>query len=288
MSDSVPFLKMHGAGNDFVIIDRRERFVPITPEAVRVISDRHCGVGFDQLITIDTDPDVAARITFWNSDGSESGACGNGTRCVAALLMHWLGKEALTLKTERGLLVCRRINDFTVSVDMLAPRFAWQDIPLKERMDTRGVDIKLGPADAPTLSPPGCVNMGNPHCVFFVEDINRVKVEIDGPFVERHFMFPEFANVGFAQVHDRDHIRLRVWERGAGLTLACGSGACAAVVAGIRKNLLDRVVHVDVDGGTLQVEWVEETDHVILTGPVHLSFEGELPAELFEMREAAQ
>ena len=283
LNTGIPFVKMHGCGNDFVIIDRRRHAVEITPEMAQEIGDRQRGVGFDQLITIDEDPtgQLAADIIFWNADGSISGACGNGTRCVASLLLEESGKDALTLRTERGLLVCRRVEGGLYSVDMLEPRLEWEQIPLAERMDTHIVDIKLGPIDNPTLHSPGAVNMGNPHCVFFVERLKDHKVETIGPFVENHFLFPERANIGFAEVRSRDAIRLKVWERGVGMTLACGSGACAAVVAGVRKNLLDRAVTVTVDGGELSIEWREGDDHVIMTGPVHKSFDGVLPAELF-------
>ncbi|MCP1336640.1 diaminopimelate epimerase [Futiania mangrovi] len=273
------FVKAHGLGNDFVVIDRRETPCPVTPALARAIADRHRGVGFDQLITVDRHPQVAATVTFWNSDGSESGACGNGTRCVAGLLMTELETDAVTLKTERGLLVCRDAGEGQITVDMLEPRLEWDQIPLAERMDTRGIDLKLGPIDAPTLHSPGCVNMGNPHAVFFVDDVAAHDIARAGPFLENHFLFPERANIGFAQVRDPGRIRLRVWERGAGLTLACGSGACAAVVAGVRKQLLDRTVEVEVDGGTLTVTWRESDGHVLMTGPWSRVFDAEFDAD---------
>lgn len=277
----VSFFKMNGLGNDFVVVDARARKVSFSAEAARRIGDRHRGVGFDQLLSIEPgngQGDVVMRI--WNPDGSLAEACGNGTRCVADLLLSELGKSVVKISTSGGLLACTRGADGRVSVDMGEPKLEWQDIPLAERMDTRVLDIQVGPIGAPVLVGPAAVNMGNPHCIFFVENAEAHDLRKIGPMIEHHPLFPERANISLAQIKSKSEVRLRVWERGAGLTLACGSAACAAVVAGARKRLTDRMVRVVLDGGALDVEWRHD-NHVLMTGPSELNFTGELSDRYF-------
>jgi len=267
-----PFVKMHGAGNDFVMLDLRDGTAAPCAQTAAQIADRHKGVGCDQVIIITPSPNGLADhgLTFLNSDGSESGACGNGTRCVAALLMDESGTDDVSFESLYGVLDCTRSGSGLVTVDMGRPSLDWQDIPLSEDRDT----LHLGIAEGPLEDPVG-VGMGNPHAVFFVDDAEAVPITTVGPKLEHHALFPERANIGVCQVKSRDRVRLRVWERGAGLTLACGSGSCAAVVAAVRRGLTDRKVTVEVDGGELQIEWAED-DHVLMSGPVATSFRGVL------------
>ena len=243
------------------------------PEAVaRIASSAEA----DQVLALEHSMRGDVFMRIWNNDGGEVTACGNATRCVAWLLMRERNQDSVKIETEAGLLLAQRSSQDLISVDMGSPLLKWEEIPLAERMDTRGIDVKLGPIDAPYLQLPGAVSMGNPHCVFFVDSLDDINVEAIGPLVEGHPLFPEKTNVGFAQLISRSEIRLRVWERGAGLTKACGTGACAAVVAGVRKTLLDRKCLVHVDGGELVIEWRETDDHVIMTGPVEIEKEVEL------------
>ncbi len=274
---SRPFLKMNGLGNDFVVVEARTAPFAPTPEEVRAIADRKAGIGCDQLISIEPSTTADARVRFWNADGEEVGACGNGSRCVGWLLMEAAGTDQAVMETLGGPLQARRIGDKLVSVDMGAPRLAWDQIPLSEEMNTTGIELQVGPIDAPHLHTPGCVNMGNPHVVFFVADAETAPVREAGSMIEHHMLFPEGVNVGFAQIKARDRIRLRVWERGAGLTKACGTGACAALVAAARRNLTDRMATLELDGGELTVEWRRSDDHVIMTGPLEIEFTGVLP-----------
>ena len=278
---SVAFYKMNGLGNDFVVVDARARKLKLGAAAARRIGDRHRGVGFDQLLVIEPANgagDFAMKI--WNPDGSESGACGNGTRCVADLLLNETKKASLTIATKGGLLVCTRGADGRVTVDMGEPKFDWQDIPLSERMDTRTLDIKVGPIDAPVLFGPSAVNMGNPHCIFFVENAEGHDLAKIGPMIEHYPLFPERANISLAQVKSKGEIRLRVWERGVGITFACGSAACAAAVAAARRKMTDRRVNVLLDGGVLEIDWRDD-NHVLMTGPTELNFTGELADRYF-------
>ena len=280
-SMSVAFYKMNGLGNDFVVVDARARKLKLGAEAARRIGDRHRGVGFDQLLVIEPSKgkgDFSLRI--WNPDGSETGACGNGTRCVADLLLNETKKSSVTLSTLGGVLTCTREADGRVTVDMGEPKLDWQDIPLAERMDTRTIDVRVGPMDAPVLIGPSAVNMGNPHCIFFVENAQAHDLSKIGPMLEYHPMFPERANISLAQVMSKSEIRLRVWERGAGQTQACGSAACAATVAAARRKLTDRKVRIVLDGGPLDIEWRED-NHVLMTGPTELNFTGELDERYF-------
>ena len=267
-----PFVKMHGAGNDFVMLDLRDgTTVPCALTAAR-IANRHTGVGCDQLVIITPSPNGLADhgLTFLNSDGSESFACGNGARCAAALLMAETGADNVSFESLHGVLDCSQNGSSLITVDMGRPSLFWQDIPLSENRDTLHLGIREGP-----LEDPVGIGMGNPHAVFFVDDAEAVPVTVVGPKLERHELFPERANIGICQVRSRNRIRLRVWERGAGLTLACGSGSCAAVVAAVRRGLTDCKVTVEVDGGELHIDWTED-DHVLLSGPVATSFRGML------------
>jgi diaminopimelate epimerase len=271
----LPFHKMHGLGNDFVVVDARAAPVRFSPDQARRIADRRRGVGFDQLLVIEP-PGAAAADLFLrilNADGSESSACGNGTRCVAALVMDEAGRDALTIETRAGLLPCRRTGD-GVAVDMGPAAFGWRDIPLAREADTLHLPLAAGPfADAVGVS------MGNPHAVFFVADADGAPIERFGPVLEHDALLPERANIGAAQVLDQGALRLRVWERGVGLTPACGSGACAAAVAAARRGLTGRQVRVHVDGGTLDIDWRDD-GHVVMAGRVATSFTGVLDEAL--------
>ncbi len=271
------FLKMNGLGNDFVVVESRTQPFTPTAEEVRAIADRATGIGCDQLIAIDPSSKADAGMRIWNNDGTEVEACGNGTRCVGWMLMQASGKDEVVLETKAGRLIATRAGDRLVSVDMGEPGLDWTQIPLSEDMDSRGIELQVGPIDAPHLHTPGAVNMGNPHVVFFVDDAETAPVKGAGSLIEHHPLFPEGVNVGFAQIRARDDIRLRVWERGAGQTLACGTGACAALVAASRRGLTNRRARVEMDGGVLEIEWRESDGHVIMTGPATFDFAGTLP-----------
>jgi diaminopimelate epimerase len=275
-----PFIKMHGLGNDFVVVDARRQPFPLTDASAKAIADRREGVGCDQLLILEPPTngkaDVFMRIR--NHDGGEVGACGNGTRCVASLVMGEAGRDAIVIETAAGLLRAKAAGPDRITVDMGEARLDWRDIPLGpvegEERDTLHLGIENGP-----LKDPVGVNMGNPHAVFFVEDVESLPLEELGPPLEHHPLFPERANIGAAQVIGKDRLRLRVWERGAGLTRACGTGACAAAVAAARRGLTGRRVEIVLDGGTLTVEWLAN-GHVEMTGPVATSFHGELNGTL--------
>ena len=274
---SRPFLKMNGLGNDFVVVEART--APFAPSAAetQALARRDGGVGFDQLIAVEPSARADAFMRIWNADGGQVDACGNATRCVGWLLMEASGRDEATIETNAGLLHTRRAGDKIVAVDMGEPGLDWRQIPLEEEMDTRGIELQVGPIDDPILHTPGAVSMGNPHVVFFVPDAATAPVAEVGPMIEHHRLFPEGVNVGFAQIVARDRIRLRVWERGAGLTLACGTGACAALVAASRRGLTDRKATVELDGGELVIDWRESDNHVLMTGPVAVEFTGTLP-----------
>jgi diaminopimelate epimerase len=269
------FLKMNGLGNDFVVVEARSQPFSPTADEVRAIADRTAGIGCDQLIVVEPGEGADARVRFWNADGEEVAACGNGTRCVGWLLMQASGKDAAVIETKAGRLHAERAGERLVSVDMGEPGLDWRQIPLASEHDTRALDVTLYDHPALTL-PPACVSMGNPHVVFFVADLDAAPVREAGAAIERHPLFPEHVNVGFAQIVDRHRIRLRVWERGAGLTQACGTGACAALVAAVRRDLTDRTATLALDGGELLIEWRTD-NHVIMTGPAAVDFAGELP-----------
>lgn len=259
--------KMNGAGNAFAVFDARtQKFAP-TQAQLREIAET---MKADQIMSIEQDLRADAFLRIWNADGGEVKACGNGTRAVAHLLLEETGKDQVRIQTEADLLKGTRAANGLVSVDMGSPLMGWEDIPLSEKMDVRGVDVKIGPMDNPYLHSPAVVSMGNPHAVFFVDDVDAYDIPAIGPLVEWHPTFPEGANVGFAQIIDRETIRLRVWERGAGLTKACGTGACAALVCAARAGKTERHARLILDGGDLFIDWNEDTDHVIMTGPVEL------------------
>ncbi len=271
---SRPFLKMNGAGNDFVVVEARRQ--PFAPQAaqVRAIADRAGPTGCDQLIAIEPSARADAFMRIWNASGGQVDACGNATRCVGWLLMEEAGADAATLETNAGLIGVERAGELRVRVDMGPPRLDWRQIPLAVAMDTDILDFA---ADF-DLSGPGAVSMGNPHVVFFVNDAEAAPVDVVGPRVERHPLFPEKANVEFAEVIARDRLRVRVWERGVGITAACGTGACAALVAAARQGRVDRTATVQMDGGDLLIEWRESDGHVLMTGPVAFEYEGVLAA----------
>lgn len=273
------FLKMNGCGNDFAVLDARDRDtgIRLTPEAAKAIADRRNGAGCDQVVTLErpSGPWADMRVRFWNSDGSASAACGNGARCAAWLRLEEAGRDQVVLETDAGLLTAWRAGSMRVTVDMGPPRLDWTEIPLAEKMDTRRIELEVGPLGAPILHSPGAVSMGNPHVVFFVPDIATAPVESVGPMIEHHPLFPQGVNVGFAQVLAADRIRLRVWERGAGLTRACGTGACAALVAAARRGLTGRSAILELDGGNLEIEWASD-GRVYMTGPVAVERAGEI------------
>lgn len=272
------FAKMNGLGNEIAVLDARERPLTLNASAVEALANPEKGIGFDQLMVLlpPRNPLADVYTEIWNADGSKVAACGNGSRCVAWYVMREMNRENLVIETEAGLLGAVSVGPNMISVDMGAPIFEWERIPISERLDTMRIELQVGPIDDPILHGPGVVNMGNPHCVFFVQDAELAPVEAVGPMIEYHPLFPERTNVGFAEIVARDHIRLRVWERGAGLTKACGTGACAALVAAVRRRLCDRSAKVQVDGGMLQIEWRESDNHVIMTGAVALESEGNL------------
>lgn len=265
--------KMNGAGNAFAIFDARSTaFTPTTEQIRKIAADLKA----DQVIAMERDATKDVFMRIWNSDGSEVSACGNATRCVGLLMLDETGKDRVNIQTEADMLRATRAGEGLITVDMGSPQMGWEDIPLSEKMDVRGVDVKIGPIDAPILSRPAVVSMGNPHAVFFVKDVAAYDIPAIGPLVEWHPLFPKGTNVGFAQVIDRETIRLRVWERAAGLTKACGTGACAALVCAARAGLTGRKARMILDGGDLTIDWRESDDHVYMTGPVELEFEAEI------------
>lgn len=271
------FIKMHGLGNDFVIFDARETPLALDAAEARALADRREGVGCDQVVILEPArrDDAAVYLRFLNADGGEVGACGNGTRCAASLLLTAAAAEEIALETRAGLLRARMAANRLVSVDMGAARFGWRDIPLAREMDTLHLELSRD-----GLADPVATSMGNPHATFFVPDIAGVPLSTLGPQLEHDPLFPERANIGVAQVTGPGTLRLRVWERGVGLTRACGSGACAAAVAAARRGLTGRRVRVMVDGGPLEIEWRED-GHVLMAGPVAIAFVGEVdPAAL--------
>ncbi len=269
--DGMPFLKMHGLGNDFVIIDARASDDPVTGEMARLIGHRFFGVGFDQLAVLTASDAADVDVAFWNSDGSTAGACGNASRCVGRLILEETLGASMTLRTARGVLQVKRAAGGLFSVNMGQPQLDWQDVPL-----ARDVNMVTLPLDGA----PGAAGMGNPHCVFVVEDAEAVDLATLGPRFEFDPLFPERTNVEFIQILDRQTIRMRVWERGSIITLACGSGACAATVVAHRKGLTDRKVEVRLDGGNLTIDWRD--DGVWMTGPAMHVFSGTLTAEFLD------
>ena len=267
----LPFLKMHGLGNDFVIIDARKVESPVNAAIAKAIGSRFFGVGFDQLVVLRETVDADVAVDFWNSDGSMADACGNASRCVARLIMDETGSDSVSLQTGFGILPVVRLDADNFSVNMGQPQLTWDQVPL-----ARDVDLNALPIEGA----PGAAGMGNPHCVFVVDNAEAVDLSMIGPQIEHHELYPERTNVEFIHIIDRNHIRMRVWERGGMITLACGSGACVAVVVAHRKGLTDRTVQVDLDGGTLHIDWRD--DGVWMTGPTALVFSGELSPEFLD------
>jgi diaminopimelate epimerase len=276
------FIKMNGLGNEIVVVDMRATPQPITAADARAAA---AVVPYDQLMAVypsrinGTD----AFVRIYNNDGTEAGACGNGMRCVADILFKESGNPALTVETQAGLLACFKGDVPLIStVDMGVPRFRWNEIPLAEEfVDTRAIELQIGPIDHSILHSPSAVSMGNPHAVFWVDDVAAYDLGKIGPMLEHHPIFPERANISLAKVAARDHLVVRTWERGAGLTRACGSAACAAAVCGARTKRTDRKVTVTLPGGDLAIEWRERDDHVLMTGPVEYEFEGRFDPALF-------
>ena len=278
MSD-LPFTKMHGLGNDFVVLDGRVRAISLAADEVRRIADRKRGVGCDQLITIEPSDRAAAFMRVHNADGGEVSACGNAARCVANMVMDELGTDAVDLDTAAGVLGASRDGSGMVTVDQGPARTDWRDIPLAREMDTLHMDMSAGGRAVTALDDAVGVNVGNPHAVFFVDEVDSVDLTSVGPGLEHHVLFPERANISIAQVRARDSIQVRVWERGVGITSACGTAACAVAVAGARRGLTDRSADIHLDGGVLRLQWRED-GHVLMTGPVSTSFSGILDGTL--------
>ncbi len=260
------FRKMHGLGNDFVIIDGRTQGVRLSGDQIRALGDRRRGVGFDQLVILEPPQKTdGVFMRIYNPDGSEAGACGNATRCVADLVLKERGGKSCTVETISGILECTHTENDLITVDMGVPGLEWGEIPLSKQCDTLHLPLDGDPV---------AVSMGNPHCVHFCEDVRDVYVDKLGPKVEHNPLFPERTNVEYVSIQGKDHLRMRVWERGAGITEACGTGACASAVAAIRRGLTGRKVRVTLDGGDLMIEWREADSHVLMTGPIAYSFEG--------------
>jgi len=278
------FAKMNGIGNEIVIVDLRNTDSQLNASEARAIAAPG-GVPYDQLMVLQKPrmPGTTAFVRIYNNDGSEAGACGNGMRCVAKRVFGESGAQAATFETRAGLLNCwQGPSPDLYTVDMGTPKFGWQDIPLAEEFrDTRYIELQIGPIDAPVLHSPSVVSMGNPHAIFWVDDIEAYDLERLGPLLENHPIFPERANITLAHVVDRNHIRMRTWERGAGLTLACGSAACATAVAAARLKRTDRTVEMSLPGGDLTIEWRESDDHVLMTGAAVLEYEGLFDPDLF-------
>jgi diaminopimelate epimerase len=278
------FVKMNGIGNEIVVVDLRSAAEKITADEARTAARPEGGVPYDQLMALypPRTPGTDAFIRIYNNDGSEAGACGNGMRCVAQLVSDATGKSDLTFETSAGILNCWKGEGGLFTVDMGKPRFAWNEIPLAEEFrDTRAIELQIGPIDRPVLHSPSAVNMGNPHAIFWVDDVHAYDLARFGPLLENHPIFPERANITLAHIVSRDHIVIRTWERGAGLTKACGSAACAAAVAAARLKRTNRKVEVTLPGGELTIEWRERDDHVLMTGEVAFEFNGKFDPALF-------
>lgn len=275
-----PFLKMHGLGNDFIVLDARKKAFALDAPVIRKLADRRFGIGCDQLLVLEPSKTADVFMRIYNADGTEAGQCGNGTRCIADLAMAEKGSDRVVIETTAGLLDCHKVPG-GVAIDMGEPTFEWQKIPLSEERDTLHLGLKMG-----ALSDPVALSVGNPHVVFFVEDGDKINLSTLGPKIETYFLFPERVNVSVAEVKSKNQIRLRVWERGTGITLACGTAACATLVAAATRGLTSRKAQILMDGGKLSVEWGED-NRMILSGPAEVAFEGEvsLPVATPEARE---
>ena len=278
---SIPFRKMNGLGNDFVVLDGRERAISMDEAKARAIADRKTGIGCDQVIVLQKSDVADVRMLVWNKSGGQVESCGNASRCIADLLFDEKNATSTTIDTLGGFLVARKAGDRLVTVDNGVPKFDWKDIPLSEPFhDTRHIELQVGPIDHPLIHSPSVVNVGNPHCIFWVDDLEVVDLSKVGPMLEHHHLFPQRANISLARVDARDHVTLKVWERGAGLTKACGTAACATMAAGARIKIIERKCRITLPGGDLFMEWRESDDHVLMTGPVAYEFEGVLPPGL--------
>lgn len=275
------FTKMHGLGNDFVVIDSRGKALQLPEDRIRALADRHRGIGFDQIMIIGDSDNADAGLVMANADGAAVGACGNGTRCVGAVLLDELQLDVVSIETATGIVTASRGPNGTTTVDMGPARLAWQEIPLAQAMDTLHLRLEIE-TDAGPLRDPVGVNMGNPHAVFFVDDPHRYDLGRFGARLERDALFPEGANISLAAVTG-DDIALRVWERGAGLTLACGTAACATLVAAVRRGLCGREASVHLPGGALGIVWRATDDHVLMSGPVAISFSGTVDPDRLEL-----
>lgn len=270
------FLKMHGLGNDFVVFDARTNSVVLDAAGVRAIAERRRGIGCDTVIVIENDKDGAdAFLRFYNADGSEVEACGNASRCIAMLLIEETGKSVVTLGSNGGLMECRKAGDL-FTVDYGPPQLDWREIPMAQAVDTQSFALPVDNFSDKALGAVSALATGNPHLVLFVENAEDAPVDSLGPVIENHPWFPARTNVEFVEKRSENAIRMRVWERGVGITEACGTGACAAVVAAHRRGLTERKVSVELDGGMLDIEWREEDDHILMTGPAVLSFKGDV------------
>ena len=281
MTGSINFRKMNGLGNDFVVLDARAHPLALKAAQIAAIADRNRGIGCDQVIALEPSDFADVFMRIWNADGGEVGACGNAARCVAALLVAERGSPHVSIETESGMLAATVAKDGSVTIDMGTPRFAWNEIPLSQPFaDMRAVELPqfagLG------LGAASMVNVGNPHCIFFVQNIDAHDLARFGPKLEHDPLFPERANISVAQVTGPSSLRLRTWERGAGLTRACGTAACAAAVAAARSGLTGRHVTVTLPGGDLVIDWRENDDHILMTGPFALDYQGTIPPELLQ------
>ena len=283
MTEASPlhFRKMNGLGNDFVVFDARTAPIAMDEAKARSIADRATGIGCDQLIVLEPSQRADVKMRIWNNEGFEVESCGNASRCIADLLFDEAHVTRATIDTKGGLLVAEKGGYKLVTVDMGAPRFDWQDIPLSEKFhDTRYIELAVGPVEAPLIHSPSVVNVGNPHCIFWVKDLDVVDLGKVGPMLEHHPLFPQRANITLARVDSKDHAEIRVWERGAGLTKACGTAACAVMAAGLRLRKFNARATITLPGGDLQMEVRESDGHILMTGPVTYEFEGELPPHL--------
>jgi diaminopimelate epimerase len=281
VANPIPFRKMNGLGNDFVVLDARSVPLVISESAAKSIADRKTGIGCDQLIVLEKSSGYDVRMRIWNAEGCEVQSCGNASRCIADLLFDENDTNTATISTKGGILIASKAGDKMVTIDQGLPKFGWKDIPLSEAFaDTRHIEMQYGPIDHPLIHSPSVVSVGNPHCIFWVDDLDVVDLGRAGPMLENHPLFPERANVSFAKVVARDHVILQVWERGAGLTKACGTAACATMAAGHRIKIIDAKCKITLPGGDLHMAVRESDGHVLMTGPVAYEFDGVLPEGL--------
>jgi diaminopimelate epimerase len=278
---SIALRKMNGLGNDFAVLDARPNALALSAGQARAIANRETGVGCDQVIALEPSGNADVFMRIWNHDGGEVEACGNAARCVASVLAGETGRSNVTIETQVAVLGAKINSDGTVTIDMGVPLFRWDQIPLSEEFNnTRIIELQVGPIDDPVLHTPSVVNIGNPHCIFWVDDLEAHDLARIGPVLEHHPIFPERANISLAHVTSSEAISLKTWERGVGLTRACGTAACAVTAAAVRKKLTDRKITVALPGGPLQMEWRESDDHIFMTGPSELEYEGTLDPAL--------